>query len=181
MRQVLFMAVLAAGMLLVGCSKDESNDMDTKGSTEQERQQEIVNRFQQEIVGTWEHDGDAYFKNISDIGTIRDGILHDCKVEFSDYVPARLVFNSDGTLQLTVDCEEPWGVNCGGTYEIRAENYEGVIGFILRYDQNYYETGRYYFNYFRAYLVFFDMDYKTLYFTSQKNGAPNVGRYRRVL
>ena len=45
MRQVLFMAVLAAGMLLAGCSKDsENNGMETK-------QQQILTKEQ--IMGVW--------------------------------------------------------------------------------------------------------------------------------
>lgn len=175
MKQVLLMAVLAAGMLLAGCSKDSEET-----ANRDMEKQELLNNMKEHIVGTWKHDGDAYFKDISDLGTIENGIIHDCKAEFGAYVPATIVFNSDGTLHLTVDQRDPWGVNCGGTYEIMDER-NGAVGFFPHYDKNYYEAGRYHFFYFRFMLMFFDNDYKTLYFISESNGIPNVGRYRRVL
>lgn len=60
MKQVLFMAVLAAGILLAGCSKD-NDDMETKGNTEQ--QQALT---KEQIVGMWRN-GD-YWLSFSENG-----------------------------------------------------------------------------------------------------------------
>ena len=46
MKQVLLMAVLAAGILLAGCAKD-NDDMETKGNTEQQA------LIKEQIVGVW--------------------------------------------------------------------------------------------------------------------------------
>lgn len=61
MKQVLFMAMLAAGMLLAGCAKEEENGVETKGNAEQ--QQTLT---KEQIVGVWRN-GD-YWVSFSESG-----------------------------------------------------------------------------------------------------------------
>ena len=72
MKQVLFMAVLAAGMLLAGCAKEESDDMEGKQTLTKEQ-----------IVGVWRN-GDYWvsfsesgyastFLKLKDLEIINDG------------------------------------------------------------------------------------------------------------
>ena len=72
MKQVLLMAVLAAGMLLVGCSKDGDNGMETKDNTEQTLTKE-------QIVGVWRN-GD-YWVSFAEDGFMCGYLSDKCIVE----------------------------------------------------------------------------------------------------
>ena len=76
MKQVLLMAVLAAGLLLTGCSKDsENNGMETKGNTEQKTQ----TLTKEQIVGVWRN-GD-YWVSFSEDGFMCGYLSDKCIVE----------------------------------------------------------------------------------------------------
>ncbi len=80
MKQVLFMAMLVAGMLLTGCSKDsESKGMETKGNTEQKAQ----TLTKEQIVGVWRN-GD-YWVSFSEDGFMSAYLNEKCIAE-GDYM-----------------------------------------------------------------------------------------------
>lgn len=166
MKQVLFMAVLVAGMLMTGCSKD-SESMEDKQVTD----------IKQHIVGSWEHDGDFFCKDISELsGNINGNIISGCTSEFISRNPATLVFGSDGRFELNrnvsdVDPEKEYK----GTYTISAEkpfiwlNYDGGGSSLFR------EISE-----FLYYDVFFETDYNTIYLVSRGDVTIIIcSRYRR--
>lgn len=74
MKQVLLMTVLAAGMLLVGCSKEDSNGMETKENTEQTQA-----LTKEQIVGVWRN-GD-YWVSFAEDGFMCGYLSDKCIVE----------------------------------------------------------------------------------------------------
>lgn len=79
MKQVLFMVVIAAGMLLAGCSKDsEINEMVTTGNTEQTQA-----LTKEQIVGVWR--SSDYWVSFSENGFMSAYLSNECIAE-GDFV-----------------------------------------------------------------------------------------------
>lgn len=164
MKQVLFMAVLIAGMLMTGCSKD-SESMEDKQVTD----------IKQHIVGSWEHDGDFLCNDISELsGSINGNIISGCTSEFISRNPATLVFGSDGRFELKTE----------GTSEIPGKEYKGSYSFNtgkpliwLTYDDDGIELRRE-IPYFYYYDIYFETDYNTVYLVA-RDVWTTVSRYRR--
>ncbi len=61
MKQVIIMAMLAAGLMLAGCSKSESENMETgDNSGNAALVEKLTKEIKQHIVGTWVRDGWCY-------------------------------------------------------------------------------------------------------------------------
>lgn len=171
MRQVLFMAVLAAGMLLAGCSKEEDNGMGTKNGTEQ-----VLADMKQHIVGTWEHDGDFICADLSELsGTIKDGIITGCASTFEDYNPAILTFRNNGSFELLRDYIEP-NRKYTGTYVFSLHYATGkpIIGLLFDEESSIHAE----ISMFKYSETFFEADYNTVYLVAH-DWATIVSRYRR--
>ena len=166
MKQVLFMAILAAGMLLAGCSKDLESMEDKQ-----------LADMKQHIVGTWEHDGDTWYKDISDLGIIQNGIITGCTAEFGNNNPGLLTFNADGTFKLEADGHEDETEN--GTYTILEEQHHGVNLMWMTFENDPIEKHNSSFvRFFDYHGMVFESDYKTMYLIGGYLDI-TAGRYRR--
>lgn len=167
MKQVLLMAVLAAGMLLTGCSKDSEETVN--GDVEK---QELLSNMKEHIVGTWKHDGDFLCVDIKEFsGSIKDGIILGCTSEFGDYWPSTLKFQKDGHFELEATGLKKYT----GTYSISTSEMTGEPVIWQKFDGNPSETRL---NNFRYHEVFFETDYNTVYLVARP-GFTIVSRYRK--
>ncbi len=168
------MAMLAAGMLLTGCSKD-SESMEDKQLAD----------MKQHIVGTWVKHGEAYVDDWSDIKAhVHNGITDGVDVLFdvdmtptSEYNPNTLTINADGTLIVSDDGESL----ITGTYVINAISDFGFNVFLptytIRKDVEYFDidfrrSQLYDFKY-----LFFEKGYNIMYFFLADGST--LCRYRR--
>lgn len=164
MKQVLFMAMLVAGMLMTGCSKD-SESMEDKQVTD----------IKQHIVGSWEHDGDFFCNDISELsGSINGNIISGCTSEFIDRNPATLVFGSDGRFELRREGDEK---EYKGTYTVRQNETTGKALVWLKDNDGSHTTIRELPDFF-YHEILFEADYNTAYFIAYSIGTV-VARYKR--
>lgn len=165
MKKNLFLTVaLVAGLVLAGCSKEDSNNMNTEEIQLQD--------MKQHIVGTWEKHGEAYVDGWNSIKAhVHDGITDGVDVLFdvdmtppSEYNPNTLAINADGTFQVLVDGLDP----LAGTYEITTIGDDGFNTFLPIYtirkddiehsQRDFSRSQIYNFRY-----VFFEKGYNTMY------------------
>jgi opacity protein-like surface antigen len=177
MKQVLLMAVLAAGMLLTACSKDSEDTVNRDMEKEQiTKKQELLNNMKEHIVGTWEHDGDFMCKDYKEIDVVaKEGIADNFHADFNEGAnQAVLTFGSDGKFELKRN--GGYDESYTGTYSLTLDDAKGLILPYLRYNATLESPISDIFGYRYA---FFEKDYNTLYLIYMF-GRYYISRYRRL-
>lgn len=159
------MAVLVAGMLLTGCSKDSEDNQETRKTMEE---QTIKDVLKQNIVGSWILTGN-YETSSTDGFVIDNGIVRNVDVEFLDwYNGVILQFNADGSVVLTYGED-----TVTGKYAINeAPTQYRNINII-------YDAQPRNIRLFTYFLAFFEGDFNTMYLVSSYYNI-SVARFRRM-
>lgn len=161
------MAVLAAGMMMVGCSKDsENNNQETRKIMEE---QTIKDVLKQNLVGKWMLTGN-YETSSTDGFVIDNGIVRNVDVEFLDwYNGTTIQFNIDGSVALTYDKD-----TVTGNYSI-SETPTQYRNINIIYDAQPRNI-----RLFTYFFAFFESDFNTVYLVSSYYNI-TVARFRRML
>lgn len=138
MKQVLFMAMLAAGLMLAGCAKEDSSGMETKDNT---GQQALI---KEQIVGVWRN-GD-YWVSFSEDGFMCGYISDKCIMEGDYNIDGNTVIVSDGyrliraygkNTSFAVNSISESKLSLTATYNDLTILYRGDEGLIHQITQNY--------------------------------------------